>query len=163
MPFLLGNTRRRDAEARFPLNIDFFSADPAYPSGRAVVCGLLADYHRISTFRTDPEFGLPISLRATQFTCVMIMILGSRAKLLYEISAPLLIVDDETPLREAIAERLSDQGFIRRAGHQRRAGPGAPGGLCVRHPDYRSATAGHRRPEGPRRRRSSGTRTSSRS
>ena len=24
----------------------------------------------------------------------------------------LLIVDDETPLREAIAERLSDQGFI---------------------------------------------------
>ena len=58
----------------------------------------------------------------------------------------LLIVDDENALREAIAERLADHGFVVEQAASGEAGAPAARGLRLRHPDHRPAAAGHRRP-----------------
>ena len=73
----------------------------------------------------------------------------------------LLLVEDEAPLREAVAERLADHGFdVVQAEHGRARARGTRG-VRLRHPRHRPAAAGHGRPAGHRRRASSAIPTSS--
>ena len=58
----------------------------------------------------------------------------------------LLLVDDEAALREAIAERLADHGFVVEQAASGEEALAAPRRLRLRHHHHRPAAAGHRRP-----------------
>ena len=70
-----------------------------------------------------------------------------------EPSRHLLIVEDETPLRQAIAEQLTRPRLPGRTGRIGRSGRRTARGFCLRHHPHRPAAARHRRFGGRRGRR----------